>query len=332
MNRSSDSNAEPSRPSRRRFLGIAAAAAGGLVLRRSQARAFEGELLMPPGAAPSRVAEVSSAHITDGPTVHRPLLGEMVERVLISLTDEPTPTKAWKSLLGSAEVVGLKFNQSGQTVIATAAVMAETLVVSLTEAGWPPNRVILIEAPAGVAELLGTMPGRAGFAPAPTDFGSGSDQFAAVLGQVDALISVPFLKTHNIAGMTGGLKNLSHGLVKHPARYHADGCSPFIGDIVAAPPIRSKLRLVFVDALRVVFAEGPTARADRLSDEGIILASTDPVAADAVGLSILNETRERKGMAMLADSPAGIPHLASAHRRRLGIAVQHGIDRIAVSL
>ena len=83
------------------------------------------------------------------------------------------------------------------------------------------------------------------------------------------MINVPFIKTHNIAGMTCGLKNLSHALVKHPAHYHANGCSPFIGDIVAADPIRKKLKLTIVDAFRVVFQGGPAARVENLHPEVI---------------------------------------------------------------
>lgn len=332
MNRASDTNPNRLVPSRRGFLKIAAAAAGGLIAERSLADVPESELLMPPGVAPSRVVQVSSSLITDGPTVRRPLLAVAVERALTGLTNEPTSAKAWKSLLGSAGVVGLKFNRSGQAVIGTAGSLAEVLVASLGEAGWPPDRVICIEAPAATLGKLGTRPAAIGFDATRTDFGSGSDEFAAVLGQIDALVSIPFLKTHNIAGLTGGLKNVSHGLVKHPARYHANGCAPYIGDIVAAPPIRSKLRLVLIDALRVVFDGGPTARADRMSDEGTLLASTDPVAADAIGLSVLNEVRSRKSFTSLAESAEGVPHLAAAHRRRLGIAVRHGIDKMLFML
>lgn len=328
----SQHSANQRRTSRRGFLRLAAAAAGGLALRPSRARAFEGELIMPPGADASRVVQVTSAHATDGPTVHRTVLGEMLDQALTTLTGKGSATTAWRSLLGTARVIGLKFNRSGQTVIGTTETVAEVLVASLSNAGWPPEQVVCIEAPDGTADRLGTTRPRPGFDPYPTDFGSGSDQFATVLTQIDALVSVPFLKTHNIAGLTASLKNLSHGLVKHPARYHAQGCAPFVGDIVAAPPIRSKLRLVVIDGLRVVFTGGPTASVERLSDAGILAVSTDPVAADAVGLSLLNGIRRRQALPQLAQSPSDIPYLAASHRSGLGIAVPHGIDHVALTV
>ena len=148
------------------------------------------------------------------------------------------------------------------------------------------------------------------------------------MNQVTALISIPFLKTHNLAGMTCTLKNLSHAFVKHPARYHDGGCAPYIADICALPQIRAKLRLCLVDAIRVVYRGGPEARADRVRDAGLLLASFDPVAADAVGLSVLNELRREAQLEAVAETPGQLRYLADAHRKGLGVAVLTGIDLI----
>ena len=61
--------------------------------------------------------------------------------------------------------------------------------------------------------------------------GGPRDRLAGVLDQVTAIVNVPFLKTHNLAGMTCCLKNLSHALVKHPAQFHTGGCKE-VADIV----------------------------------------------------------------------------------------------------
>ncbi|MFQ5494689.1 MAG: DUF362 domain-containing protein, partial [Phycisphaerae bacterium] len=204
----------------------------------------------------------------------------------------------------------------------------EVLIESLVAAGWPAKRLVCLEAPPGLAASAGTHPARRGFDLSETDFGSGRDQFASVLRQITALIDVPFLKTHNICGMTSCLKNLSHGLVKHPARYHGNGCSPYIGDIVGAAPIRSRLRLCRVDAFRVVFSPGPPARAATVSDEGVLLASTDPVAADRVGLTVLNDIRRERGLEPVGGSAVGPAYLRAAHDRGVGIGVWTRIDRV----
>jgi len=315
---------------RRRFLGVAAGLAGGGALHAAGSPTAEDELQVPPGRAPSRVVEVRAPHVVRGPKIHETLLREMLDRLVQSLTDKTSTRGAWRSILRQDDVIGLKFNRSGQNQIGTSGAVARVVVASLAEAGWPPDRVVCIEAPADVEASLGTTPARAGYETVATHFESGSDQLATVLNQVTALINIPYLKTHNITGITGALKNLSHGLIKHPARFHGNGCSPFIADIVALPRIRGKLRLCLVDALRVAYDGGPERIAEALDDAGVLLASTDPVATDAVGLAVINELRRRRELPRIARSAADLGFLADAHRRNLGVAVVHGIDLVRV--
>jgi hypothetical protein len=264
--------------------------------------------------------------VVDGSTVHHILLGEMLDAALTAVTETSTVVEAWSALLAPDDVVGLKFNRSGQRAIGTTPFLADVLVTSLVDAGWQPEQIVCIEAPPRVRVSHGTAIPTTGWDRSETDFGSGSDQLASVLRQVTALINVPFLKTHNIAGLTCALKNLSHGLVKHPARYHDHGCSPYIADIVALEPIRAKLRLNLVNALRIGFDGGPEPTEASISNDGIILASVDPVATDVVALEILERIRQREGLTRIARSPEDIDYLAAAHRRGLGIALPHGID------
>lgn len=268
----------------------------------------------------------------DGPKVHRIVFGEMLDKALTSLTGQVTISEAWRSFLRADDVVGLKFNRSGQQVIGTTDAVADIVISSLESAGISRSNIVLIEAPAGAAQRNGTLAARTGFATSETDFESGSDHFASVLDQVTALINIPFLKTHNLAGMTCALKNLSHGLVKHPARFHGNGCSPYIGDIVAAAPIRPRLRLSLVDALRVVYDGGPEARMESTEGVGILLASFDPVATDRVGLRVLNGIRRLHNISPIARSAEELPYLAAAHRRGLGIALWDGIHRVRMGL
>ncbi len=312
---------------RRSFLGgVAASLAGGTLLRPSPTIAAGERLRMPLGAQRSRVARVQCRHAVLGPDINRRIVAEMLEKTLTSLTETSTAGQAWQEILRPDDVIGLKFNRSARKAIASTDVVADTLITSIIEAGWRPDRIVCIEAPPETSNRHGTAPAVNGFSDTEIDFGSGSDQFASVLEQVTALISVPFLKTHNIAGMTCSLKNLSHALVKHPARYHGNGCSPYIADIVASEPIRNKLRLCLVDALRVVYEGGPEANSATISDEGMLMASTDPVATDVVGLATLNEIRQQRDLAPIARTAGELGYLADAHRVGLGIALWHGID------
>ena len=312
--------------SRRHFIRAIAAGAGAAVWSRAHASGDPSNADAPSDGFRPIVARARSSHAIRGTSVHPLVLREMLGESLIALTGTASVVAAWRSILKPDDVIGIKFNRSGQDGLGTTETFASELIASITSAGWSRERIVCIEAPRGLDRHLGTQPARIGFDEHPTDFGSGSDQFASVLNQITALICVPFLKTHNVAGMTCCLKNLSHGLVKHPARYHGGGCAPYIGDIVSSAPIKSKLRLCIVDALRVVFEGGPEASAGFTGDAGVVLAGTDPVACDAIGLTVLNQVRADKGLAPLAATAAELPYLAAAAQRGLGTAARHAIE------
>lgn len=313
--------------SRRQFLGVSAGVvAGGLGM--PALATDDSPLVLPPGTPRSRVIRVGSHAVLEGNAVHPALLREMLQATLLGVTQAATEKDAWHTLLRPDDVVGLKFNQSGQEMIRTSPAMVTALVGSLTEAGWPADRLIGIEVPDEACREMGVRIAPRDYDDHETEFESGADELSRVLEEITALINVPFLKTHNLAVMTGALKNLSHGLIKHPARYHADGCSPYITDIVSIPTIRSKLRLHLMDALRVVFDGGPLVSAGTVQETGFLLASRDPVALDTVGLGILNDVRQARGLPALADSGSDIPFLVTSHRRGLGVAVRHGIELV----
>jgi len=318
---------------RRGFLATAAAAAAV-----PNALAIAGKsdevtaLHVPPGTPPSRVVKVVAPEVVNNAAVHRPLLREMVHKAVTTLAQTRLEKDAWHSFLASDDIIALKFNRSAQAKLGTTEPMAETLIQSLVEAGFSPEQIVCIEEPAGLAKRNGTTPPLRGFSSSETKFASGTDRLAMVLDQVDAIINVPFLKTHNIAGLTCSLKNLSHALVKHPARYHENRCSPFISDIVSLPAIREKLRLNVVDALRVVYRGGPEASTGAIRNHGMILASTDPVSIDTIGLEVLNDTRTHAGLPVLAPSAAHIPYLRNAHESGLGIAARYAVDVVQPAL
>lgn len=327
-----DGEASDHRPngwSRRRFLGMAAAVAGHAAWPKAIAPASPRTPASIGGPQRSRVVKVQSDYVVLGHTVHPSLLREMLDSGLMTLTGRNSAAAAWHRLLRPDDIVGIKFNRSGQEIIGTTPAVAEAIVMSLYEAGWPADRLVCIEAPDGVAERLGTRRPVLGFDAEAVDFGSGRDQLALVLRQVTALIDVPFVKTHNIAGMTCALKNLSHAFIKHPARYHHNGCSPYIADVVALPQIRGIVRLCIADGLRVAYAGGPDPSANTIEDSGILLLSTDLVSIDAIALGLLNDIRPGYNLGAIADNPRKLAYLAKASDRGLGVLASHGIDLVA---
>jgi uncharacterized protein (DUF362 family)/NAD-dependent dihydropyrimidine dehydrogenase PreA subunit len=104
----------------------------------------------------------------------------------------------------------------------------------------------------------------------------------------DALISLPKFKTHDLLCITGAVKNqfgCIPGLIK--AHYHA--CLPdaykfsrFIADVTAFV----RPRLFIMDAVFAMEGNGPQSGDPK--NLGCILASTDPVALDAVACKLIN--------------------------------------------
>ncbi len=275
----------------------------------------------------SLVAHLRAAEIIDGQKIHELLLMEMIEEGILLATGAADPGEAWNRLIKPSEVVAIKFNHVGEDVLASTVPMVRQIVASLTRADVAPRRIILIEAPEHPeVRALDTRKPVFGFAGEEVDFGSGREQLAAVLQEADALINVPFLKTHNIAGMTGCLKNLSHALIRRPQRYHAGGCAPFVGDIVNLPQIRDKLRINIVNAIRAVFEGGPAARMETTWAHGGLLISTDPVAADYIGSTLLDDRRAASSLPPVTDAAGHIPHIHAAARLGLGTDDQDYIE------
>ncbi|NOT00289.1 MAG: DUF362 domain-containing protein [Phycisphaerales bacterium] len=315
------------RPTRRDFLAATAVAAVAPQLPNLAARAQTESAPHSSPDQPSKpdgkridVVHVSSDHVVRGPRVHAGLMRDMIETALMRVTNKESSGDSWRSLFKPDDVIGLKLNSSGAGKLGVTEPFVDTVVESMLAAGIPADRIVLIEAPEALFTRHSLVRPVPGWRKEETDFGSGRDQFAKVLDQITAIVNIPFLKTHNIAGITCCLKNLSHGLVRHPARYHGNGCAPFIGDIVASPAIRDKLMLHLVNALRVVFDGGPEPTDGGTWDAGAVLCGIDPVAIDTYGLETINLQRAILGRPGIGLGRGGAWYLQMAADRGLGVA------------
>lgn len=242
----------------------------------------------------SRVVEIRSRRALNGSVVNAPVLAEVFSRGLRALTGVRTEREAWKTVLGSARRIVIKFNAVGAEVISTTDAMARALVAGVVDAGYEAERVALVEAPGYLTTEYGLRIAARGWGGA-IRVGESREELANYLLEADAVVNVAFLKTHRIAGMSGCLKNLSHAVIRHPAKYHANGCSPYVGQVVSSKEVTSRLKLNITNATRIVFRNGPDARNEDLSNYGALLLAYDPVAVDAVGLEILELERRRLG-------------------------------------
>ena len=280
-----------------------------------------------------RVLRVTSEHLFSWRTVQPSVLMKAVNVGLCGVTGTADPRDAWHGLLKPDDVILLKFNQSAATKLGTSPALATELVRSLMFAGWSPSKIMLLEVPEKLSLAHPTLPPDLRWQGTQTNFGqSGSDVFLAALDQSTAIINVPFLKTHHLATMTCCLKNLSHGLIRHPARFHGTGCDPAIGEIVASEPIRARLRLNIVNSIRTVFDRGPDATEGQIHEVGSLLFGVDPVACDAVGFGILNAARSLRGIGPLLPGAQIPAHQVTAADKGVGVWDLDSIDVVSATL
>lgn len=104
----------------------------------------------------------------------------------------------------------------------------------------------------------------------------------------DVLISVPVLKHHGGAGLTGSMKNFM-GAVWDRRYYHRYGLQQCIADFMLV----RKPDLTVIDAYRTLMTNGPRSRsAQDVKLTKMQILSTDVVAADASGARILGRQPE----------------------------------------
>jgi uncharacterized protein (DUF362 family) len=101
--------------------------------------------------------------------------------------------------------------------------------------------------------------------------------------EADRLINVPIAKNHNLCLATLGMKNLMGVIGGARNRLHQD-----LGGTVADLAAFLKPRLVVLDAIRVLTANGPVG--GNLADvkrKDTLVAGVDQVAVDAAGATLL---------------------------------------------
>jgi hypothetical protein len=126
-----------------------------------------------------------------------------------------------------------------------------------------------------------------------------------VTRRVNKLVLLPVLKDHGSAGVTGALKNMSHGLVNNVSRSHSTAetnvCNQFIPQVVSHPVIRKKCVLQILDGIRGVFQKGPFGRnPEFVWDYNALFFATDPVALDHIEWTIIDAKRKEKKLPPVA--------------------------------
>jgi uncharacterized protein DUF362 len=306
----------------------------------------------------ARVVIAQDPEATDAFSPRPARIQEMMNRAIIALTEKPTVPDAWRSLLSTQDVVGLKvFSMPGPFSGTRPAVVA-AVVSGLLAAGLPSSNIIIWDKQvthlrlAGFSDLADRYKIRfAGSAQAGYDpnafydnallgsLVSGDSEFGRtgsgvgrksyvsklVTQQMTKIINITPLLNHNDAGVSGNLYGLAMGSVDNTFRFESDPgrLATSVPEIYNLTNLNDHVVLNIVDALICQYEGGEQGLLHYSATLNQLRLSKDPVALDV--LSIKELDRQRTG----ASAPSSKSHLdlyENASLLELGVSDLKRID------
>ena len=296
------------------------------------ARSESPSILAPPAAAP-RVVIVEDDNATDAFKPRPAVVRALVDRGITNFTGRADLAAAWRSLLGTQDVVGIKvFSTPGPQVGTRPAVVAG-LVEGLLAARLPASNIVIWDRQ--LADLRA-----AGFGELARQYGvrlagaldsgwDGTNYYdSALLGQlvfgdfefqqnadrvgrksfvskllttsVTKIINVSPMLNHNSIGVCGNLYSLALGSVDNTMRFEGDAArlAQAVPEIYALPALGDRVVLNIVDALVCQYEGEHTSRLHDSIALNQLRFSTDPVALDVLSLQEINAQRIRAAQAL----------------------------------
>jgi hypothetical protein len=306
----------------------------------------------------ARVVIVQDDEATEAFSPRPVRVQDMMNRAIIALTGKPTVAEAWRSLVSTQDVVGLKvFSQPGANSGTRPAVVA-SVITGLLAAGLPSKNIIIWDKQvahlrlAGFAELADRYKVRfAGSAQAgydenaaydnallgslvwgdsefgKTGAGTGRKSFVSklVTKQITRIINITPLLNHNDAGVSGNLFGLAIGGVDNTFRFELDPArlATAVPEIYGLTNLNDHVALNIVDALICQYEGGEQGLLHYSTPLNQLRLSKDPVALDVLSLKELD--RQRTG----ASAPNSKSHLdlyENASLLELGVSDPKRID------
>jgi len=294
--------------------------------------------LVGPGGKSKVILAADNAVLKGDTEIVQAVLDKMIDKTVMRLTNSRSAAEAWKKLFKPTDVVGLKVNCLFGKGVATRPEVAYSVARGLKLAGVKEENIIIWDRSTGDLIKCGYTPNKSGkgvqVIADDGDWGPEIQQgefkgrISKIINEkITAMINLPILKTHGIAGISSCLKN-HYGSFDNPGSHHGNHCNPAMADFSAIPVVKSKTRLVIIDAIRPQYDGGPGLKADAQFNNYSILASTDPVAADYQGLQIIQRKREQAGLDAL--KPNVYAWLGSAQERGVGVCDPSKINLVKV--
>ena len=308
---------------------------------------------------PSAVITVHNANATHAFRADREVVQGMLEKGIARLTSVSTPEQAWRKVVSSNDVVGLKVFSAPGRNSGTRPALVEAVVKGLLKAGLPTNHIIIWDRQladlrlAGFDELarqygvrlaaatqagydskafydsaiIGTLVwGDLEFGKSGAQVGKKSFVTKLLSREITRTIVISPLLNHNQAGVAGILYSLSQGSVDNFIRFESSPklLAQAVPEIYALPELSDKAALCIVDALICQYEGTERGLLHYSAALNEIRISRDPVALDV--LSIRDLDRQRN-FAQATSRKTALQLYSNAALLQLGI---DEIDKIEV--
>ena len=266
------------------------------------------------------VVEAVSEKVWDGDRLDEDAVSELLDQAMMKFTGRASAKEAWRDIVLPDDIVGIKINPLGGPELSTHPIIVDKIVEGVYGAGVLKKQIIIwdrfeshllnagypIKQDEGEVQTFASDTEGIGYddevfyesekdSVNRRENESTRSRYSRIVTQhVDVLINVPVLKHHEMAGVSGCLKNLAFGSVDNTRRFHGKPiyCNPAIAEILEHKVLKDKLVLNIVDGLVASFDRGPTYHAESTWKYNSLFVSTDPVLLDVLVLQTVNQKRE----------------------------------------
>jgi uncharacterized protein (DUF362 family) len=324
-------------------VGAAVVAGGALGLSPDSATAGDGMNAPVKVSGPGHLVKVHMPGMRQGLFPNPKAARTMVDEAVTTLAGETDPGRAWLKFISPADRVGIKVNCLGTRMVSTMREVAFAIADAVRDAGVPDANIVIIDMFA--SNMMGgryevrSNPSKMrimahkdhGYQKSWINSGPARLKFSDIFLWTTAIINVPPIKDHDLAGVTCNMKNMTFGVVEKPHVNH-NTINESIPHIWALEEIRSRVRLNIIDGSTVLYDGGPKYNPRALVSHECIYATTDPVAMDAYALELIELLRAENGLSTLATVKRPAKYLKLAEEMGIGIATRDRINLQTVEL
>jgi hypothetical protein len=315
----------------------------------------------PAPVSSSRVLIVQNDNATAAFKPRPEVVRTMLNQALTNLTGSGGPAEAWRTLVTTQDIVGIKVFSSPGPNSGTRAAVVAPIIEGLLAAGLPASHIIIwdrqitdlrlagfsdlarhykVQLAGAVQEgfdpnvyydtpLLGNLVwGDLEFGPQDKIVGRKSFVTKLLTRKVTKIINVDPLLNHNLAGVCGNLYSLAMSSIDNVVRFDSDPArlATAVPEVYALTNLSEHVVLNIVDALICQYEGGEKGLLHYSTALNQIRMSRDPVALDVLSLKELD--RQRLG-AQAPDVKPNFELYSNASLLELG---QSNFDRIKVDL